>query len=146
MAATNGHIGSWQTLAELDTHQAWTERFSQLFELNYFADVGDPANGKRNSAAQGASILSAFILNRKMTLHTRAEWFADPHGSRTAVPGAYGEATAGVNIHPNLWLEFRPEVPGDFSGQRSFGPTDSNLRHRNQFSTGFELLFKGRFF
>jgi hypothetical protein len=74
MAATNGHIGSWQTLAELDTHQAWTERFSQLFELNYFADVGDPANGKRNSAAQGASILSAFILNRKMTLHTRGEW------------------------------------------------------------------------
>lgn len=146
LAAASGHIGRWQTLAELQTRQAWTDRFSQIFEMNYIADVGDPANGRRNSAAQDASILSAYIFNRKTTLHTRVEWFADPHGSRAAVPGTYGEATAGVNIHPNSWFEFRPEVRGDFSGQRSFGTANSSLRHRNQLSTGFELLFKGRLF
>lgn len=146
LATASGHVGRWQTLAELQTRQAWTDRFSQIFEMNYIADVADPANGRHNSAAQDASILSAFIFNRKMTLHTRVEWFTDPHGSRATIPGTYGEATAGVNVHPNSWFEFRPEVRGDFSGQRSFGAAGSSLRLRNRLSIGFELLFKIRFF
>jgi hypothetical protein len=146
LAATGRHIGNWQTLGELQAREAWTPRFSQIFDLNYIADANDPANRRHNSATQGASILSGFVLNRATTLHVRTEWFADPHGSRTVTPGTYGEATAGVTFHPNQWFEFRPEVRGDFSGQKSFGSADSNIRHRNQLSVGFEVLIMGRLF
>jgi hypothetical protein len=51
-----------------------------------------------------------------------------------------------VTLSLSRWCEFRPEVRGDFSGQDSFGAADSNIRRRNQLSTGFEVLLKGRLF
>jgi hypothetical protein len=110
LATAQGHVGSWQTLAELQIREAWTRRFSQIFDSSYIADASDPANKKHNSAAQSASALSAFILRRDATLHARVEWFADQHGSRIKIPGSYGEATLGAGLHPNEWLEFRPEI------------------------------------
>jgi Putative beta-barrel porin-2, OmpL-like. bbp2 len=144
LAAAPGHTGSWQTLGELQAREVWTDHFTQIFDVNYTADANDPANAGHNSGSQDAFVLTAYTLSRAATLQTRAEWFADPHGARAATPGTYGEATAGMTLHLKPWLEFRPEIRGDFSGQKSFGAEDSSLRHRNQLSTGFELLFKGR--
>ena len=146
LAAVAGHVGSWQTLGELQAREVWTERFTQIFDVNYTADANDPANGHHNSGNQDAFVLSAYTLTRAATLQTRLEWFADTHGARAATAGSYGEATVGITFLPKSWLEVRPEIRGDFSGQKSFGAADSSIRHRNQLSMGFELLFKGRLF
>jgi hypothetical protein len=146
LAAVAGHVGSWQTLGELQAREVWTDRFTQIFDVNYTADANDPANGRHNSGNQDGFILSAYTLSRAATLQTRLEWFADTHGARAAIAGSYGEATLGITFLPKSWLEFRPEMRGDFSGQKSFGAADSSIRHRNQLSMGFELLFKGRLF
>jgi Putative beta-barrel porin-2, OmpL-like. bbp2 len=146
LAAAAKHVGSWQTLGELQAREIWTRRLNQVFDVSYFSDLHDPANGRHNSGSQDAFVLTSYELSRIAALHTRLEWFADPHGSRAAIPGTYGEATAGIALHPRPWFEFRPEIRGDFSGQHSFGAADSTLRHRNQLSAGFELLLKGRLF
>jgi hypothetical protein len=146
LAAVAGHVGTWQTLAELQAREVWADHFTQIFDVNYTADANDPANGRHNSGSQDAFVLSAYTLNRAATLQTRVEWFADTHGARATTPGTYGEATAGVTLLPKSWLEFRPEIRGDFSGQKPFGAADSSIRHRNQLSLAFEVLFKGRLF
>jgi Putative beta-barrel porin-2, OmpL-like. bbp2 len=146
LAAANGHVGSWQTLGELQVREVWTARLSQIYEVNYTADVNDPANRQHNSATEGAFIMTEYLLPKSLALHSRFEWYADPHGSRIAIPGTYGEATIGLTVHPKPWLEFRPELRGDFSGQNSFGSLDSTVRHRNQLGGGIELLIKGRLF
>ena len=133
-------------IAELQAREIWTPRLNQVFDVSYFSDLNDPANGRHNSGSQDAFVLTSYELNRIAALHMRVEWFADPHGSRAKIPGTYGEATAGIALHPKPWFEFRPEIRGDFSGQQSFGAADSTLRHRNQLSAGFELLLKGRLF
>ena len=146
LAAQANHVGTWQTLVELQAREVWTPRFNQAFDVGYFSDPGDPANGRHNSGSRTAFVLTSYELNRIVALHTRLEWFDDPHGSRAAIPGTYGEATVGITVHPKPWFEFRPEIRGDFSGQHSFGEVDSTLRHRNQLSAGVELLLKGRLF
>jgi Putative beta-barrel porin-2, OmpL-like. bbp2 len=146
LAAAADHVGTWQTLGELQAREIWTPRLNQVFDVSYFSDPHDPANGQHNSGSQNAFVLTSYELSRKAVLHMRAEWFADPHGSRAKIPGTYGEATAGIAVHPRPWYEFRPEIRADFSGQRSFGAAGSNVRHRNELSAGFELLFKGRLF
>jgi hypothetical protein len=146
IAATNNHAGTWQTLAELQARESWTARFSQIYQVSYIADPSDPGNGGHNSGTQGAFVLSKYELSRKVTLQTRLEWFSDPHGTRVAIPGVYSEATLGVTFRPKPWIEFRPEIRGDFSGQSSFGSADTSVQHRNQFSEGFEVLIKGKLF
>jgi hypothetical protein len=146
LAAAANHVGTWQTLVELQAREVWTPRFNQAFDVGYFSDPHDPSNGQHNSGSQDAFVLTSYELNSVAALHTRLEWFADPHGARAAVPGTYSEATAGITLHPTPWLEFRPEIRGDFSGQRSFGAAASTVRHRNELSAGFELLLKGRLF
>ena len=146
LAAAKGHVGTWQTLGELQLRQVWTQRLNQTYEVNYIADVNDPANHQHNSETEGAFVLTEYALRETTALHARLEWYADPHGSRVKIPGTYSEATVGVAFHPRPWLEFRPELRGDFSGQNSFGAADSTVRHRNQFGGGIELLVKGRIF
>jgi hypothetical protein len=146
IAATANHAGSWQTLSELQIREAWTSRFTQIAQVSYTTDTKDPGNHGHMSQAHGAILISSYSLSPAISLNTRLEYFADPRGARITIPGTYSEATAGVTLRPKRWFEFRPEVRGDFSGQPSFGPTDSNSRHRNQFSAGFQFLFKGKLF
>jgi hypothetical protein len=146
LAAAAGHAGTWQTLSELQAREIWTPRLNQVFDVSYFSDLHDPANGRHNSGSQDAFVLTSYELNRIAALHMRVEWFTDPHGSRAKIPGTYGGSTAGIAVHPKAWVEVRPEIRGDFSGQQSFGAASSTLRHRNQLSAGFELLLKGRLF
>ena len=142
--ANKGHIGSWQTLAELEYRRVWTPRIAQVLQMHYAADASDPGNRKRSSGNKGASVFTGFKLLDTVYLNTRLEWFDDPHGIRiqTLTPGTYSEATLGLSFLPKRWIDLRPEIRGDFAGQPSFGPVDARVRHRDQFSFGFELILK----
>ena len=146
IAATTAHAGNWQTLAELEARENWTDRFSQTFQASYITDTRDPGNHGRTSQTHGALVISSYSVSRPLALNTRLEWFADSRGTRIAIPGTYSEVTAGLSLRPKTWIEFRPEVRGDLSGQHSFGSADSGQRHRNELSLGFELLIKGKLF
>ena len=98
LSATAGHAGTWQALGELQAREVWTERFSQIYQASYIGDTGDPAEHGHLSATKGVFMISAYRLNPAAVLNTRLEWFSDPHGARTVIPGVYGEATAGVTL------------------------------------------------
>ncbi len=146
LAATQSHVGGWQTLSELRLRQVWSKRATQIFQAHYSVEADDPGNAHQSSATKGAFTITALRLSELASVHTRLEWFADPQGIRTAIPGNYGEATLGVTLAPKAWLEVRPEIRGDFAGQASFGAVDSTLRHRNQLSFAIELVAKARLF
>ena len=138
---TPGHLGRWQTISELQARRVWTSRLHQVFQVHYAVDVGDPAT-KRSSATQGAFVITAIRLNPKLFLNMREEWFADPHGVRNQLPGTYSEATLGLNFEPTPWLNFRPEIRGDFAGQKSFSASLNNVGRRNQLSITFDLILR----
>jgi hypothetical protein len=140
-AVTAGHLGTWQTLAELQARHVWTPRIGQVAQVHYAADVRDPTT-KRVSPTQGAYLLTAFRVNPKLFINTREEWFSDPHGVRNETPGTYSEATLGLNVMPVAWLNFRPEVRGDFAGQRSFAASLGGPPTRNQLTVAFDLIVK----
>jgi Putative beta-barrel porin-2, OmpL-like. bbp2 len=140
-AVTAGHLGAWQIVAELQAEHVWTSRIGQVAQVHYAADVHDPTT-KRISPTQGAYLLTAFKVNSKLFVNTRGEWFSDPHGVRNEKPGTYSEATLGLNVMPVKWLNFRPEVRGDFAGQRSFAASLGGPPRRNQLTVAFDLLVK----
>jgi hypothetical protein len=64
----------------------------------------------------------------------RLEFFDDPQGSRTGVPGLYTAMTAGVSLHPRKSIIFRPELRYDnnsrspaFDGQHGLFTAASDL-------------------
>jgi hypothetical protein len=118
----------------------------QIFQTHNSTDAQDPGNGRHTSATRGAFVISAFQLNPLVSLHSRLEWFADPHGIRAIVAGQYGEATVGVTVNPNSWFDIRPEIRADFAGQPSFGEANSKVLRQNQISLAVELVIKTRIF
>jgi hypothetical protein len=141
VAVTAGHLGTWQTVAELQARHVWTPRIAQVAQVHYATDVHDPTT-KRVSATQGAYLVTAFKIDPKLYLRSRGEWFSDPHGVRSETPGTYSEATAGINYMPLSWLNFRPEIRGDFAGQRSFAASLGGPARRNQLTVAFDLIVK----
>ncbi|MDT7817876.1 MAG: hypothetical protein QOJ42_7792 [Acidobacteriaceae bacterium] len=140
-AVTPGHLGSWQTIAELQARHVWTPHIGQVVQVHYSADVNDPTT-KRVSPTQGAYLLTAFKVNPTFFINTRAEWFSDPHGVRNEKPGTYSEATLGLNFMPVNWINFRPEVRGDFAGQRSYASSLGGPPRRNQLTVAFDVIVK----
>ena len=138
---TPGHLGTWQTVAELQVRHTWTDRIAQVVQAHYAADVRDPTT-KLNSATQGAVLFTAFKLNPKLYVNTRGEWFADPHGVRTGKSGTFSEATLGLNFLPVPFLNFRPEIRGDFAGQKSYSASLGGPASRNQLTIAFDLIVK----
>jgi hypothetical protein len=141
VAVTPGHLGSWQTVAELQARHVWTPHIGQVVQVHYAADVNDPTT-KRVSPTQGAYLFTAFKVNPKLFINTRAEWFSDPRGVRNETPGTYSEATLGLNVAPVSWINFRPEVRGDFAGQRSYAASLGGPPRRNQLTVAFDVIVK----
>ena len=57
-------------------------------------------------------------------------------------PGtSYEEVTLGTNWHPNKYIEFRPEIRGDFAGKPAFG-RGGIPRDRSQFTSVMSALIK----
>jgi hypothetical protein len=140
-ATTPGHLGTWQTIAELQARYLWKPRIAQVLQVHYSADVRDAAT-KRVSPTQGVYAFTAFKINPKFYINTRGEWFSDPHGVRNEAPGTYSEATLALNYIPVKWLNFRPEVRGDFAGQKSYSASRGGGPSRNQFTVAFDLMVK----
>jgi Putative beta-barrel porin-2, OmpL-like. bbp2 len=138
---TPGHLGSWQTVAELQGRHVWTPHIAQVAQVHYAADVNDPTT-KRVSPNQRAYLFTAFKVNPKLFINTRAEWFSDPHGVRNETPGTYSEATLGLNVAPVSWINFRPEIRGDFAGQRSYAASLGGAPRRNQLTVAFDVIVK----
>ncbi len=139
--ATTGHVGTWQTVSELQARHVWTDRIAQIIQGHYAADVHDPAT-KKNSATEGAFLITDFKIDPNLYLNTRGEWFADRHGVRTGAPGTFSEATLGLNYLPVPWINFRPEVRGDFGGQRSYRASQGGPATSNQVTVAFDVIIK----
>jgi hypothetical protein len=136
-----GHLGTWQTVAELQARYLWTPRVAQVFQVHYATDVNDPAT-KRVSPTQGAYSFTGFKINPELYINLRGEWFSDPHGVRNEKPGTYSEATLALNYIRVKWFNFRPEVRADFGGQKSFSASQGGPPHRNQLTVTFDMMVK----
>ena len=60
----------------------------------------------------------------------------------SAAFGTTAVGTAGLNIMPNRWINFRPEIRGDFASGPSFGSVRSANRERSQFTVAFDIILK----
>ena len=69
----------------------------------------------RTSPTYGSFTILTYHLNQHLDLHTRAEWFWDKDGAQTRHGAHYGEIAVGHNVVPNPWINFRPEIHGDFA-------------------------------
>lgn len=124
VATLAGHIGSWQTLSEVEVRHNWSPRVFQVVQGNYEWDFDDPAEKKKTSVAQGAfSIVRVHLTRQTLDLNMRGEWMHDQNGIRTHFPGTFGESTVGLNVMPVPWINFRPEVRGDLPHHLSWGPS-----------------------
>ena len=65
--------------------------------------------------------IGLFHVTNTLDINGRAEWFDDAKGTRTGIETNYAEVTGGINWHPLRWLEFRPEIRGDFAVRRPSG-------------------------
>jgi hypothetical protein len=116
-----GLNGSFDSMVELRLQQNWTDRFTQIVQCNMGWDANTP---RGTSGAYGLYTIGLFHLTPKLDMNMRGEWFGDPQGTRTGFIADYSEVTLGVNYHPATWLEFRPEIRGDFASAPAFGNVD----------------------
>ena len=138
-----GHLGTWQTLSELEVRRNWSRRVSQVVQGNYEWDFNDPAEHKKTSVAQGAfSIVTVHLTRQTLDMNMRGEWMHDLHGIRTHFPGTFGETTVGLNVMPVPWINIRPEVRGDFASSPVLGPLAERVRNKNQLTAGGDVIFK----
>lgn len=136
--AAPGMAGDFVTMVELRLQQNWSERFTQIIQSNMGWDRNTPVG---TGSFYGIYTLGLFHLTKTLDFNTRADWFDDPQGTRTGFATDYFETTIGVNWHPVRWLEFRPEIRGDFAGAAAFGST-TNPTHYSQLTGGISALVK----
>lgn len=136
-----GHLGKWQTIAELEVRRDWSRKFTQVFQANSYCDADDPSV-TRTSHAQGAATTAVFHWKKEFDLNARGEWFRDEHGARTGIPGTYGEATVGLNVMPTPWINLRPEVRGDFGSESFYGSAGLPDHKQTQLTVAMDLIFK----
>lgn len=138
-----GHLGTWQTITEAEVWHNWSPRVFQVVQGSYEWDFNDPAEKKKTSVAQGAfSLVTVHLTRQTLDLNMRGEWMHDLNGIRTHFPGTFGESTVGLNIMPVPWINFRPEVRGDFASSPVLGPLNSAVHKENQLTAGGDLIFK----
>jgi hypothetical protein len=136
--ATPEFTNQMTTVVELRVLHNWSRYFTQIVQ----ADMGwahNPAGG----GAAWYSLLGIGIVHMSKTLdlNLRGEWFDDQDGSRIGIPAQYGELTLGLNYMPRKWLNFRPELRGDFADAPVFGPAGSSL-DQSQLTAAIECLIK----
>jgi hypothetical protein len=130
--------GNFATTLELRVQQDWTDRFTQVIQSNMGWDADTPVG---TGSWYGLYGINIFHVNQKFDLNSRVEWFDDVRGTRTGVSTFYSEVTLGMNWHPLKWLEFRPEIRGDFAGAPAFGVGGEHVHH-SQLTGGISFLVK----
>ena len=136
--AAPGLAGNHVTMVELRIQQDWSPRFTQIIQNNMGWDSDTPVG---TGSWYGLYTLLLYHLTSKLDINGRAEWFDDVKGTRTGINTNYSEVTAGLNWHPLRWLEFRPEIRGDFAGAPAFGRNGAH-NYRDQLSGGVSFLVK----
>jgi hypothetical protein len=136
--AAPGLAGDFVTMTELRLQQDWNERFTQILQNNMGWDTHTPVG---LGSWYGIYLINLFHLNKVLDLNSRAEWFDDVKGTRTGISTSYSEVTLGANWHPLKWLEFRPEIRGDFAGAPAFGANGAHTSH-SQLTGGISFLVK----
>lgn len=134
-----GMNGTFDTMVELRLQQNWTERFTQIVQCNVGWDSNTPVG---TGGAYGIYTIGLFHLTDKFDFNARGEWFKDAQGTRTGFAADYSEVTLGVNYHPVRWLEFRPEVRGDFASDAAFGGGGSGGGNYSQLTAVISTLMK----
>lgn len=136
--AAPGLAGNYNTTVELRVQQNWTDRITQIVQSN----MGWDANTKVGTGSwYGIYTIGIFHLNSQLDLNCRAEWFDDVKGTRTGIDANYSAATLGLNYHPFKFLEFRPEIRGDFASDPAFGANGAHT-HFSQLTGGISALIK----
>jgi hypothetical protein len=136
--AAPGMAGDFDTVVELRMQHNWTENFTQVVQSNMGWDANTPVG---TGSWYGLYTIGILHLVPTLDLQARADWFADIRGTRTGIDTQYGALTLGVNWHPVKYLEIRPEIRGDFAGDRAFGG-DGDARYRNQLTGVVSALLK----
>jgi hypothetical protein len=136
--AAPGMAGDFDTVVELRMQHNWSERFTQVVQSNMGWDANTPVG---TGSWYGLYTIGILHLIPTLDLQARADWFADIKGTRTGIDTQYGALTLGVNWHPVKYLEVRPEIRGDFAGDRAFGG-DGEARYRNQLTGVVSALIK----
>jgi hypothetical protein len=135
--AAPGLNGDFVSMVELRVQQNWTERFVQVVQSNFGWDTNTPVG---TGSWFGVYTVGIVHMTDTWDLIGRGEWFRDVRGTRTGFDTDYSEVTIGMNWHPCNYIEFRPEIRGDFAGTPAFG-TGGSLS-RNQLSAGMSFLIK----
>lgn len=135
--AAPGLNGDFVSMVEVRLQQNWSDRFMQVVQSNFGWDNNTP----RGTASWfGVYTVGIYHLTCEWDVIGRGEWFRDVRGTRTGFDTDYSEVTVGLNWHPTKYLEFRPEVRGDFAGTPAFGA--GSTLSRNQFSAAMSFLLK----
>lgn len=137
--AAPGLNGDFVTMVELRLQQNWSERFTQIVQSNMGWDANTPVG---TGAFYGIYTIGLFHLTPQVDTNFRAEWFDDTDGTRTGFATNYSAVTLGVNWHPNKYVEFRPEIRGDFAGVPAFGEEGSPGGNHSQLTGGISFLVK----
>jgi hypothetical protein len=130
--------GTFDSMVELRLQQDWSERFTQILQCNMGWDANTPVG---TGSWYGLYLISIYHVNSQIDGLVRVEWFDDVKGTRTGIDTNYAEVTLGTNYHPLKWLEFRPEIRGDFAGAPAFGVNGTHT-NRSQLTGGISFLVK----
>lgn len=136
--AAPGLAGNYNTTVELRVQHKWSPRITQIVQSNMGWDANTPVG---TGAWYGVYTIGIFHLTNMLDVNARAEWFDDHKGTRTGVSTNYSEVTLGMNWHPFKWLEFRPEIRGDFAGAPAYGVGRAHT-HYSQLTGGISALVK----
>lgn len=136
--AAPGLAGDYVTMVELRLQHNWTDRFTQIIQNNMGWDADTP---RGTGSWYGLYTIGIYHLAPTLDTNFRAEWFDDVRGTRTGVATYYSEVTLGLNWHPCKYIEFRPEIRGDFAGAPAFG-VDGTHVHHSQLTGGISCLVK----
>jgi hypothetical protein len=134
--AAPGMAGDFVSMVEARIVHTWSERFTQVVQSNFGWDDNTPVG---TGSWYGVYSQGVVHLTEDWDFFGRGEWFRDVRGTRTGFNTDYSEVTLGLNWHPNAWLEFRPEVRGDFAGVPAFG---TKTLSREQVTAAASFLVK----
>lgn len=136
--AAPGLNGDFVTMLELRLQQDWDRYWTQVVQSNMGWDANTPVG---TGAWYG--VYNIFILHMTTTVDSlcRLDWFDDVNGTRTGVGANYAAVTLGINWHPNRFIEFRPEIRGDFADSPAFGNNGENSK-QEQLTGGISFLVK----
>lgn len=137
--AAPGLNGDFVTMVEIRIQQNWSDRFTQVVQCNMGWDANTPVG---TGGFYGIYTQGMFHVAPKFDVNLRGEWFDDAQGTRTGFDTNYAEVTLGCNWHPNKYIEFRPEIRGDFAGVPAFGGGGNPGGNYSQLTGGISALVK----